>query len=78
MHYLILNLRGYCTKKYLSIKQILKRVVMIKLVLTDVEGVLTDTGVYYSASGEGMKRYSIRDGMGFERLRKVVIVETGL
>ncbi len=51
---------------------------MIKLVLTDVEGVLTDTGVYYSASGEGMKRYSIRDGMGLERLRKEADVETGL
>ncbi len=46
--------------------------------LTDVEGVLTDTGVYYSASGEGMKRYSIRDGMGLERLRKEADVETGL
>jgi 3-deoxy-D-manno-octulosonate 8-phosphate phosphatase (KDO 8-P phosphatase) len=41
----------------------------IRLVLTDNDGVLTDTGVYYGSEGEVMKRYSIRDGMGVERLR---------
>ncbi len=41
----------------------------IRLVLTDNDGVLTDTGVYYGIDGELMKRYSIRDGMGVERLR---------
>lgn len=49
----------------------------IKLVLTDNDGVLTDTGVYYSAEGEIMKRFSIRDGMGVELLRKDG-VETGI
>jgi 3-deoxy-D-manno-octulosonate 8-phosphate phosphatase (KDO 8-P phosphatase) len=38
-------------------------------VLTDVDGVLTDTGVYYSDRGEVMKRFSIRDGMGVELMR---------
>jgi 3-deoxy-D-manno-octulosonate 8-phosphate phosphatase KdsC-like HAD superfamily phosphatase len=41
------------------------------LLLTDSDGVLTDNGVYYSAAGEEMKRFSIRDGMGVERLRKI-------
>ena len=50
-----------------------KRARMIKLVLTDSDGVLTDTGVYYGASGEVMKRFSIRDGMGVELLRKAGI-----
>lgn len=45
----------------------------LKLVLTDCDGVLTDTGVYYSARGEEMKRFSIRDGMGVERLRNAGI-----
>ncbi len=45
----------------------------IKLVLTDCDGVLTDTGVYYSEHGEAMKRFSIRDGMGVERLRNAQI-----
>jgi 3-deoxy-D-manno-octulosonate 8-phosphate phosphatase (KDO 8-P phosphatase) len=50
----------------------------IKLVLTDSDGVLTDTGVYYSERGEEMKRFSIRDGMGVERLRVIAGVETGI
>ena len=65
-------------KKKLSQKLILKRASRIKLLLTDVDGVLTDTGVYYSAQGEAMKRFSIRDGMGVERLKKIVNVETGI
>lgn len=48
----------------------------IKLVLTDSDGVLTDTGVYYSSDGEIMKRFSIRDGMGVERLRNILGIET--
>lgn len=48
----------------------------IKLIITDVDGVLTDTGIYYSPTGEALKRYSIRDGMGVERLRKYADVET--
>jgi 3-deoxy-D-manno-octulosonate 8-phosphate phosphatase (KDO 8-P phosphatase) len=50
----------------------------IKLVLTDCDGVLTDTGVYYSDRGEEMKRFSIRDGMGVERLRNLTNIETGI
>lgn len=50
----------------------------IKLLLTDVDGVLTDNGVYYSGDGELMKRFSIRDGMGVERLRKTNGIITGI
>lgn len=45
------------------------RAARIRLVLSDCDGVLTDGTVYYSARGEEMKRFSLRDGMGFERLR---------
>jgi 3-deoxy-D-manno-octulosonate 8-phosphate phosphatase (KDO 8-P phosphatase) len=41
----------------------------LRLVLTDSDGVLTDAGVYYSDSGESLRRFSVRDGMGIERLR---------
>lgn len=50
----------------------------IKLLLTDGDGVLTDTGVYYSERGEELKRFSIRDGMGVERLRALAGVDTGI
>lgn len=41
----------------------------IALVIADCDGVLTDNGVYYGEHGEVLKRFSIRDGMGVERLR---------
>ncbi len=46
----------------------------LRLVLTDCDGVLTDAGVYYSASGEELRRFSVRDGMGFELLRNAGLV----
>ena len=60
-------------QKNLNLKKKLEK---IKIVLTDNDGVLTDTGVYYSEKGEEFKRFSIRDGMGVERLRKYAGVET--
>ncbi|WP_268544118.1 KdsC family phosphatase [Candidatus Nitrosotenuis cloacae] len=45
----------------------------IKVVLTDVDGVLTDGGMYYSAKGDIMKRFFVRDGMGVTLLRKMKI-----
>jgi 3-deoxy-D-manno-octulosonate 8-phosphate phosphatase (KDO 8-P phosphatase) len=53
-----------------------KKIEKIKIVVTDNDGVLTDTGVYYSAKGEEFKRFSIRDGMGVERLQKHVGIKT--
>jgi 3-deoxy-D-manno-octulosonate 8-phosphate phosphatase (KDO 8-P phosphatase) len=45
------------------------RAARVRLVVTDVDGVLTDAGVYYSERGEALKRFSVRDGMGVELLR---------
>lgn len=59
-------------------KKLKKKAVAIKLVLTDVDGVLTDNGVFYAETGELMKRFSIRDGMGVERLKKCCGIVTGI
>jgi 3-deoxy-D-manno-octulosonate 8-phosphate phosphatase (KDO 8-P phosphatase) len=53
----------------LDAEELADRAAHIKLILTDVDGVLTDTGVYYGPEGEAFKRFSIRDGMGMEILR---------
>jgi 3-deoxy-D-manno-octulosonate 8-phosphate phosphatase (KDO 8-P phosphatase) len=45
------------------------RAARLRLLITDVDGTLTDAGVYYTDKGEAMKRFSLRDGMGVERLR---------
>jgi 3-deoxy-D-manno-octulosonate 8-phosphate phosphatase (KDO 8-P phosphatase) len=49
------------------------RAANVRLVVSDVDGVLTDAGVYYSAAGEALKRFSMRDGMGVELLRNAGI-----
>lgn len=59
-------------------EDILKKASQIKLLITDCDGVLTDNGVYYTESGEAFKRFSIRDGMGVERLRRYANVETSI
>lgn len=61
----------------LSPAELHRRASRLRLVLTDSDGVLTDTGVYYSERGEELKRFSIRDGMGVERLRNAG-VDTGI
>lgn len=42
----------------------------VKLVITDVDGVLTDGGIYYDASGECLKRFHVRDGLGIRLLEE--------
>ncbi len=40
----------------------------IRLVITDVDGVLTDGGRYYSSKEEIFKKFHVRDGMGVNLL----------
>jgi len=46
----------------------------IRLFATDVDGVLTDAGMYYSESGEEMKKFNTRDGMGIKLLQRAGII----
>ena len=45
----------------------------IKLFISDIDGTLTDGGMYYSEYGDELKKFNTRDGMGFELLRKAGI-----
>ncbi len=42
----------------------------IRLLALDVDGTLTDGGVYMNGEGAEFKRFDIRDGMGIVRLRR--------
>ncbi|MDX2053134.1 MAG: HAD hydrolase family protein [Polyangiaceae bacterium] len=55
--------------------QLSERARRIRLLVSDVDGVLTPAQVYYSERGEELKRFSLRDGMGTELLR-VAGIET--
>lgn len=41
----------------------------IKLVITDVDGVLTDGGLFYTSEGLVMKKFNVKDGIATRRLR---------
>lgn len=47
-----------------------KKAKKIKIILTDVDCVLTDGGMYYTENGDIMKKFHTRDGMGVTLLRK--------
>ncbi len=49
----------------------------IRLVVLDVDGVLTDAGFYYSETGEALKKFNTRDGAGIVQLRNAG-VELGI
>jgi 3-deoxy-D-manno-octulosonate 8-phosphate phosphatase (KDO 8-P phosphatase) len=46
----------------------------IKLFATDVDGVLTDGGMYYAESGDEWKKFNTRDGMGIKLLQRAGII----
>jgi len=42
----------------------------VKLFLSDVDGVLTDAGMYYTENGDEFKKFCTYDGMGFQLLQR--------
>ena len=42
----------------------------IRIVFTDVDGVLTDGSIYYGPDGQVFKRYNVYDGYGIRRLQE--------
>ena len=51
-------------------QRLIKKIKKIKILLTDVDGVLTDGGMYYSSKGDVMKKFHARDGMEISLLKK--------
>jgi len=47
-----------------------QRLKNIKLLILDVDGVLTDGRIYKTTSGEEMLAFNVRDGMGIARLKE--------
>lgn len=46
-----------------------KRLAQIRLLVLDVDGILTDGTLYYGDSGEVLKAFHVHDGMGIRLLR---------
>lgn len=54
----------------ISLEELKSRANRIKWFFCDIDGTLTDGGVYYSPEGELLKRFSLRDGTGFFLLKQ--------
>ena len=46
------------------------RAAAVHLLALDVDGVLTDGRIYYSNSGDELKAFNIKDGLGIKLLQK--------
>jgi 3-deoxy-D-manno-octulosonate 8-phosphate phosphatase (KDO 8-P phosphatase) len=58
-----------------------ERASRIKLLVLDVDGVLTDGGLYYGPDGQSMKRFHVQDGLGIKLAQAaglVIAVISGL
>ena len=51
----------------------LEKLKYIRLIITDVDGVLTDGSLYYGPDGECLKRFHARDGLGVRLLQQAGI-----
>lgn len=51
-------------------KSAVERAAAVRLMILDVDGVLTDGRLYYGPSGEAMKAFDVRDGHGIKLMRE--------
>jgi len=56
----------------ISPRALLAKAARIKLVLLDVDGVLTDGRLYYGPDGEALKAFDVKDGHGIVLLRSKI------
>lgn len=42
----------------------------VKLLSLDVDGILTDGGLYYTETGGELRKFNVKDGMGMKKLRE--------
>jgi 3-deoxy-D-manno-octulosonate 8-phosphate phosphatase (KDO 8-P phosphatase) len=56
----------------IALADLLVRAERIRLVLLDVDGVLTDGRIWFGPDGEALKAFDVRDGHGIVRLRDQV------
>lgn len=58
------------TAKTISDQKLISRAKAIRLLLLDVDGVLTDGRLYYGNNGEELKAFNIQDGLGIKLLQR--------
>ncbi len=51
-------------------KDVIEASKRIKLIITDIDGVLTDGGIIYDNSGMELKKFNVKDGLGVKHIRQ--------
>lgn len=54
-------------------KKLIEKIEKIKLLILDVDGVLTDGNLYYSDTGTDLKTFHVHDGLGLKMLQNTGI-----
>ena len=60
----------YLASRYLFLNKKLK---IIQMVVTDVDGVLTDGGISLDESGKVFRKFNVKDGLGLKMLQEIGI-----
>lgn len=75
------DLELFCHKEELSFTNLLsynltidkKRLKKLKLLILDVDGVMTDAGMFFTENGDQIKKYNAKDGMAIMALKDLGI-----
>lgn len=75
------DLQALLFKPLFLIPEISEKLKNIKLLILDVDGVMTDAGMYYTENGDQIKKFNAKDGMGIMHIKekgiKVGIISSG-
>lgn len=80
------TIESFCHQEGLSLTNLLsynlsvdkEKLKKLKLIILDVDGVLTDGGMYFSENGDQIKKYNTKDGMAILALKKKGVINFGI
>jgi 3-deoxy-D-manno-octulosonate 8-phosphate phosphatase (KDO 8-P phosphatase) len=64
------SLSGLHLRSRLQKRLLMPRMRLIRLVVCDVHGVLTDSGVHYDEDGRVVRHFDVRDGLAVRMLQR--------
>ena len=76
------NKLGLGASRTRSDAEVLRRLAGVRLLSLDVDGVMTDGGLYYTDDGRISRKYNVKDGVGIKRVMdtgiQIVIISAGV
>ncbi|MDV7340092.1 HAD-IA family hydrolase [Terasakiella sp. A23] len=59
-----------CEREKLNFDDFKEQLKTVKLLSLDVDGILTDGGLYYTETGDELRKFNVKDGMGMKKARE--------